>query len=608
MPKRNCIIVKPSRAQLESEIASLVIDIDQQKFYIMFPFSSIITVWLSPKLCKPILDTPIFDPLRQVIAYYLRADLQSRLERFYYSPFNSQWRLSHPLNEAALKTAFVEAADQISGMLIELFSTSFPEFLAVLLRYATVDRLLIKIFPTSFYLPKQLMTKINYRQLQENELLEYKHQLEAAKQTLQPYAVRNKRITQGLTGIILFKCLYQIVMFATKNSVSSGLVYFVLFLVMTPMLSSCFSNVGLHAKDYLDHRDVDNKLKELCRKIKNIIAPLRNNIKIVSENKQKTSLSYILINITSNHEKLPRKKLAMLFKITFNQFNVPLISYGPNQLSLSADINLSNRKVAIMQQYFCQTFERLSSIYTLSGQIKGIIKPYSEISFEKHYFKDGEGLISCYFVLHIPLQSSDIKNISIEGVRVDTSQNLLSITIERNNPFGIREVSELDHVFKNFAKDYHKPEEHVAIHKRKGKAPRQPQKSASGRSEDSVSIQREIRWLCGVRYPANRRVKPVSGAIKRFMLFNLPIMAFRGNAEIRKHFKEKSQQMARDKNSQGIKHGSYFGSVFDGRQTFFPARIKLLGDHKDEAVLLDIEKGSNGEILYVTRGFEVGIH
>jgi len=41
---------------------------------------------------------------------------------------------------------------------------------------------------------------------------------------------------------------------------------------------------------------------------------------------------------------------------------------------------------------------------------------------------------------------------------------------------------------------------------------------------------------------------------------------------------------------------------------FFPARIKLLGDHKYEAVFLDIEKGSNGEILYVTKGYEVGVH
>jgi len=92
------------------------------------------------------------------------------------------------------------------------------------------------------------------------------------------------------------------------------------------------------------------------------------------------------------------------------------------------------------------------------------------------------------------------------------------------------------------------------------------------------------------------------------MLFNLPIRAFSGNAEIRKHFEEKSQQMARDKNSQGIKHGSYFGSVYNGPQNFFPARIKLLGDHKNAAVLLGIQKGSNGEILYITKGFEVGIH
>jgi hypothetical protein len=116
-------------------------------------------------------------------------------------------------------------------------------------------------------------------------------------------------------------------------------------------------------------------------------------------------------------------------------------------------------------------------------------------------------------------------------------------------------------------------------------------------------------WDLRTRFPDHPDIKPVAGAIKRFVLFNLPLVCFDNDEKLRERYKSKSMQMARrGLGSQGIKHSTYPGyHFFNGRRQFFSANIKLC-DENNHRVLLDIRTAENGEILYTTCAFERNVH
>ncbi|MBS0350706.1 MAG: hypothetical protein JSR33_05895 [Proteobacteria bacterium] len=125
------------------------------------------------------------------------------------------------------------------------------------------------------------------------------------------------------------------------------------------------------------------------------------------------------------------------------------------------------------------------------------------------------------------------------------------------------------------------------------------------------SITKVIQWDKDNIYPANPNIQPVAGVINRFILWNLPVSCFGGDAKLMEHYRAKSTKMApHGKGGQGIKDFAYPGEDFHtGKRGLFSSNIKICGRNINDRVLLYRHREQKtGATLYVTGGFERGIH
>lgn len=327
------------------------------------------------------------------------------------------------------------------------------------------------------------------------------------------------------------------------------------------------------------------------------------------------SMSYLQLQV-DGVDTITVNQMTIMVRLALKFVQIAYKNWG-NHVVLKSHTPINQQQQGRLKAEFfrlCQNCIRLNQI---KMQFHELIKIFENHSKKEDYIRLEHGLLSdqklqSTFCLHsnkepiLTYISSIFTDLAI-SVKVDNQQ----LMVTRNLPFNDSEFSVLLRKFKqgfSFSTktnpETHPP--HFKILKIR-------KKSLDMSDFAEIKIPKPVssavvRWERH-SYP-HPDIQPISGAVNRFIVFNLPVSCFDNNEMLRKRYQAKATQMARSyKGSQGIKHSNYMGyNYHSGVYELFPANIKLCGSQANNRILLSIHYAENGEMLYETCAYAKGVH
>ena len=476
---------------------------------------------------------------------------------------------------------------------------------AILGNYFFVKPLLMKIINNSrlrflrddHYFGKPLKIK-NYRVLSAEALVSENHKFKKALD-MQRRNVKNSKI---LEYFLLLLCLG----YCLWNLLEGG--GFVNGIFLTAPIFFCM--LSQNVKEKIENHQLVQRLNVLEAQVKIILKPCQQEYAIEKINRGKLAYSYITIQIYKTLPKklhaFPEKLLVTMINSVLNHFNIVISAYDETNISLAAETSLD---VPLIADFFKEALAAAITHYQIGCQLKPIIS-----KMEPHVSLEAEFINLLKPVWKI--DNAEIKALC-QGDLSDIIQERDCIKITRNTPFSDNQLKILEKkiIILSLPQPDTKaqpPDLSTFKKSKKGKPFHVDQKNSEilPAKKPNVLPRASIFWPLANVKSDDPSVKPVENRSYRFMLFDLPKEAFGNNgSQTREIFCQKSTQMAKKKDSQGIKHGQYLGTnISSNRQQIFPARIKVLGQHGDDGVLLSVETATTGELLYQTQAFERNIH
>lgn len=382
-----------------------------------------------------------------------------------------------------------------------------------------------------------------------------------------------------------------------------------------PSLTFLFRINNFNFKCRKDAKQTIDLRLDILKKTLAINPRFKTMVGIKSINLGQLAVSYLLLTPRKSAD-LPSRTIAAILQQSLLDANIAFTAEGP-EVAVSANATISsNQKI--------QFKKRLAELLLVSVNIRLVIQQFNQLSrwlechsdsihtrVEEGFLAHAQPKSQLYVYGNMPKIGQRIANALTElklpsEQREDHIVTSWSSPLEKND-FKMLIQSLMVH-FGVFNSSVSVPPQLLfrKLKKIRGAAPL----STPGEMKTLPSpAPLNVFWDQRTRFPDHPDIKPVAGAIKRFVLFNLPLVCFDNDEKLRERYKSKSTQMARrGLGSQGIKHSTYSGyHFFSGHRQFFPANIKLC-DENNHRVLLDIRTAENGEILYTTGAFERNVH